>query len=121
MWEKSTFLLYTASYPQLLQGWHLESDILVFLCYSARRGRIYLPLDELAQAGLTEEDIFAGKVTDRWRNFMKGQIKRARMFYDEADRGIFELNPASRWPVNLSFFFVLFLLFLLIGISICYH
>nr|QMU23688.1 phytoene synthase 1 [Eleocharis dulcis] len=68
----------------------------------ARRGRIYLPLDELAQAGLSEDDIFAGKVTDRWRNFMKGQIKRARVFYDEAERGIFELNPASRWPVLAS-------------------
>ncbi|KAJ3674478.1 hypothetical protein LUZ60_005094 [Juncus effusus] len=68
----------------------------------ARRGRIYLPQDELAQAGLSEEDIFKGKVTDRWRNFMKGQIKRARMFYDEAERGIFELNPASRWPVLAS-------------------
>lgn len=73
------------------------------LCYSARRGRIYLPLDELAQAGLTEDDIFVGKVTDRWRNFMKVQIKRARMFYDEAERGIFELNPASRWPVKFAY------------------
>ncbi|KAJ4781084.1 Phytoene synthase [Rhynchospora pubera] len=68
----------------------------------ARRGRIYLPLDELAQAGLTEDDIFAGKVTDKWRNFMKDQIKRTRMFYDAAEQGIFELNPQSRWPVLAS-------------------
>lgn len=68
----------------------------------ARRGRVYLPQDELAQAGLSDEDIFAGKVTDKWRNFMKKQIKRARMFFDEAEKGVRELSPASRWPVWAS-------------------
>lgn len=68
----------------------------------ARRGRIYLPQDELTQAGLSEKDIFQGKVTDKWRNFMKDQIMRARMFFDEAEKGISDLNPASRWPVWAS-------------------
>ncbi|KAG8662564.1 phytoene synthase 2, chloroplastic [Manihot esculenta] len=68
----------------------------------ARRGRIYLPQDELAQAGLSDDDIFAGKVTDKWRNFMKNQIKRARMFFNEAEKGVTELSAASRWPVWAS-------------------
>lgn len=68
----------------------------------ARRGRIYLPLDELALAGISEKDIFQGKVNDKWRTFMKGQIKRARLFFDEAEKGIAELNSASRWPVLAS-------------------
>ncbi|XVE86204.1 hypothetical protein DITRI_Ditri18aG0017200 [Diplodiscus trichospermus] len=68
----------------------------------ARRGRIYLPQDELARAGLSDDDIFCGQVTDKWRNFMKDQIKRARMFFDEAERGVAELNAASRWPVWAS-------------------
>ncbi|GAB4836123.1 hypothetical protein Ancab_001039 [Ancistrocladus abbreviatus] len=68
----------------------------------ARRGRVYLPQDELAQAGLSDDDIFAGKVTDKWRTFMKKQIKRARMFFDEAEKGVTELNSASRWPVWTS-------------------
>ncbi|VYS67100.1 unnamed protein product [Arabidopsis thaliana] len=68
----------------------------------ARRGRVYLPQDELAQAGLSDEDIFAGKVTDKWRNFMKMQLKRARMFFDEAEKGVTELSAASRWPVWAS-------------------
>lgn len=68
----------------------------------ARRGRIYLPQDELARAGLSEEDIFKGKVTDRWRGFMKNQIKRARMFFQEAEKGVTELSQASRWPVWAS-------------------
>jgi phytoene synthase len=68
----------------------------------ARRGRVYLPQDELAKAGLSDDDIFRGKVTDKWRNFMKGQIKRARMFFDEAEKGVSELSSASRWPVWAS-------------------
>lgn len=76
-----------------------------FLLISARRGRIYLPQDELAQAGLSDEDIFAGMVTDKWRSFMKNQIKRARMFFQEAEKGVTELNQASRWPVIWRFFF----------------
>ncbi|KOM48058.1 hypothetical protein LR48_Vigan07g176200 [Vigna angularis] len=69
---------------------------------SATRGRVYLPQDELAKARLSDDDIFRGKVTDKWRKFMKGQIKRARMFFDEAEKGVAELNPASR---HSNFFF----------------
>ncbi|KAK7276735.1 hypothetical protein RIF29_17880 [Crotalaria pallida] len=68
----------------------------------ARRGRVYLPQDELAQAGLSDDDIFRMKVTDKWRNFMKGQIKRARKFFDEAEEGVAALSSASRFPVWAS-------------------
>nr|ABY86651.1 phytoene synthase [Citrus x microcarpa] len=68
----------------------------------AQRGRVYLPQDELAQAGLSDDDIFAGEVTNKWRNFMKNQIKRARMFFDMAENGVTELSEASRWPVWAS-------------------
>ncbi|KZV53813.1 phytoene synthase, chloroplastic-like [Dorcoceras hygrometricum] len=68
----------------------------------ARRGRIYLPQDELAQAGLSDEDIFNGEVTDKWRTFMKKQIARARKFFDDAEKGVTELSSASRWPVWAS-------------------
>ncbi|XP_050379838.1 phytoene synthase 2, chloroplastic [Argentina anserina] len=68
----------------------------------AKRGRIYLPQDELAQAGLCDADIYAGKVTNKWRSFMKSQIKRARMFFDEAEKEVTELSEASRWPIMAS-------------------
>jgi len=68
----------------------------------ARRGRIYLPQDELAMAGISEADIFAGRVTDEWRGFMKGQIARARSYYRQAEQGAAELNQESRWPVWAS-------------------
>lgn len=30
---------------------------------------------------------------------MKGQIQRARLFFDEAEKGVAHLDSASRWPV----------------------
>ena len=41
-------------------------------------GRIYLPLDELAQYDVTEEQIEQGITNDAWRSLMKFQVDRAR-------------------------------------------
>ena len=63
------------------------------------RERVYLPQDELAQFGLCDQDVFARKVTDGWREFMKEQITRARFYFDLAEEGASKLEKASRWPV----------------------
>ena len=39
------------------------------------RGRVYLPEDELAAFGLSREDLARGVVDDRWRAFMRCQIR----------------------------------------------
>jgi squalene synthase HpnC len=41
-------------------------------------GRVYLPLDELAQYGVSEEQIAQGICDDAWRKLMKFQVDRAR-------------------------------------------
>ena len=41
-------------------------------------GRIYLPLNELAQFGVSEEQIAQGICNDAWRALMKFQVDRAR-------------------------------------------
>ncbi|GAA0184990.1 cyclase [Lithospermum erythrorhizon] len=61
------------------------SNILRDVGEDASRGRIYLPQDELARFGLSDEDVLSMKVTDRWINFMKEQIKRARFYYQLAE------------------------------------
>lgn len=66
------------------------------------RGRVYLPQDELAQFGLRDDDILSMRVTDKWREFMKEQIKRARFYFKLAEEGASQLDKASRWPVCLS-------------------
>lgn len=65
----------------------------------ARRGRIYLPLADLAAFDYTEADLMAGVVDDRWRAAMAFQIERARQFYVEAEGGIGLLSEDARWPV----------------------
>ena len=50
----------------------------------ARMGRIYLPLDELAKAKVTEEDILASKKTPEFKALMEYQSERAESFYDKA-------------------------------------
>ncbi|MBO9997523.1 MAG: phytoene synthase [Cyanobacteria bacterium SID2] len=65
----------------------------------ARRGRIYLPLDELALFDYTDRDLFDGVVDDRWRALMKFQIQRARKYYARAEKGITALSRDARWPV----------------------
>lgn len=50
----------------------------------ARRDRIYLPLDELAQFSVTEDDIIQGRESDAVRNLLEFQIERAESYYDRA-------------------------------------
>ncbi len=62
-------------------------------------GRIYLPQDELAAFGLSDEDIAAGRNDDRWQRFMQFQIARNRQLYAEALPGVAKLHPAGRYAV----------------------
>ena len=42
-----------------------------------RRGRVYLPLEDLRQYGVAEEDLAAGRVTPQWRALMAFESQRA--------------------------------------------
>jgi phytoene synthase len=50
----------------------------------ARRGRIYLPLDELAKAKVSEDDILQGRESNAVKDLIAFQIERAESFYDKA-------------------------------------
>ena len=65
----------------------------------ARRGRIYLPREDLARFNYTEDDLLKGVLDDRWRALMRFQIARAREFYTQAERGISYLSADARLPV----------------------
>ena len=62
-------------------------------------GRLYLPLDELAEFGLGESDLAAGRVDDRWRAFMRFQIERVHRLFDEARPGIGLLHADGRFAI----------------------
>jgi phytoene synthase len=56
---------------QLINFWQdIAKDIAI--------GRIYLPQDEMARFGVTEDQIVQGRCNDAWRTLMKFQIDRAR-------------------------------------------
>ena len=75
----------------------------------ARRGRVYLPIDELAAYDLTVNDLLATCRDSHWRTelaqdvrwhkLMRFQIQRARRLYQEAWSGIALLNRDGRYAV----------------------
>ena len=50
----------------------------------ARRGRIYLPVDELQRFDVPAKDILEARYTDNFRALMAFQAERAERFYDQA-------------------------------------
>jgi phytoene synthase len=52
----------------------------------ARRGRIYLPLDELATFKVTEDDILYSRESEAVKHLLDHQIERAESYYDRALR-----------------------------------
>lgn len=68
----------------------------------AQRGRIYLPLEDLASFEVKESEVLSGQMSDRFTNLMKFEIGRARALYSEADKGIPLLPPDSRKAVLLA-------------------
>jgi phytoene synthase len=64
-----------------------------------RNGRLYLPQDEMVEFGVNETDIADGKVTQRWRRFMRFQMERVRRLYEEAWPGIAMLERSGRFAI----------------------
>lgn len=64
-----------------------------------RAGRLYLPLDELEEFGISELAIARRQVDKNWRAFMNFQIERARQFYEEAQPGIQMLDADGRFAI----------------------
>jgi phytoene synthase len=60
------------------------------------RGRIYLPLDELAHFGVDKEMLYAKKLTPQIVGALKFQIERVRQLQREAEPGIALLEASSR-------------------------
>jgi phytoene synthase len=65
------------------------TNILRDVAEDAARGRIYIPQDELAQFGVSQDDILDHTMSDKARKLMVFQATRARDYYKKA----FELLP----------------------------
>jgi phytoene synthase len=60
------------------------------------RGRVYLPLQELARHGVTRQMLEARSLTPEIKSALKEQIARVRQLQAEASSGIKLLSPESR-------------------------
>jgi phytoene synthase len=67
-----------------------------------RRGRVYLPLEDLARFGYTERDLASGVVDERFAALMRFEIDRARRLYEVADEGMGYIPRGRRFPVVVA-------------------
>jgi phytoene synthase len=67
-----------------------------------RNGRIYLPCEEMIFYGIRESDIAEGRVDNRWRQFMRFQIRRTRDLYEESWAGIKLLDPEGQLAIGAA-------------------
>ena len=65
-------------------------------------GRLYLPQQELADFDLTEADVAAGRVDERWQRFMRFQIERVRRLYAESLPGVCLLHGDGRFAIQAA-------------------
>ena len=67
----------------------------------AARGRIYLPADEMAAHGVTEEEVMSGHASSRFRALMRDQGERAHRFFGRGERLLPMLDRRARMCVAM--------------------
>ena len=77
----------------------------------AKRGRIYLPLEDLQRFGYTEEELLRFEVNDKFRALMKFECARAREYFRKAKASLAEedkvLFTAARTMGNIYYLLLL--------------
>lgn len=68
----------------------------------AAMDRIYLPQEDLRKFDVSERQIFAGETNENFVALIDFQIKRARDYYRNAEKGIALLEKDSRFTVLLA-------------------
>ncbi len=64
----------------------------------ARRGRIYLPVDDMQQFNVTAEEIIQRKHSERFEALMRFETERARQYYREAMQALPEQDRRAQRP-----------------------
>lgn len=67
------------------------------------RGRIYLPLKDLADHGVTPDDLYARVLTPQVRDLLAFEVGRAREHYTLAAAGIPMLDPRSQACIRAAY------------------
>ncbi|AMO36344.1 Phytoene synthase [Thauera humireducens] len=64
----------------------------------ARRGRIYLPIEDLQRFNVPAKDILEARYSDAFRDLMKFQAERAEHFYEQAFAQLPQVDRKSQRP-----------------------
>jgi phytoene synthase len=72
------------------------TNILRDLAEDGRRGRLYLPAEDLASFACTEDEVTAGRPSDRLRRLLAFEAERAYGYYEAARPLEGLLRPAGR-------------------------
>jgi len=83
----------TLEYAEALGTAFQLTNIIRDVGEDARRGRVYLPADELARFGLDAQDILARRADERFAKLMEFQAERAASYYALAQA---KLAPEDR-------------------------
>ncbi|GKS57870.1 phytoene synthase [Nitrospira sp.] len=78
------------------------TNILRDLGVDAEQGRIYLPLDDLARFGYTEDDLLARRETPAFLELMRFECARAHDYYDQARASLEALPAADRRALTVA-------------------
>lgn len=78
------------------------TNILRDIGEDARRGRIYLPEEDLWRFGVSEGDLIAGRIDRRFIALMRYQIRRTNRLYEEAWPGIALLHADSQLAIGAA-------------------
>lgn len=65
-----------------------------------RRGRVYLPAEDLESFGLREDQLIGGRDRDKVMAFLTHQCERARTYYDTADRHYDRCRSYALFPAR---------------------
>ena len=68
-----------------------------------RRGRVYLPQEDLDRFGVSRADLAPGPTASHVVELLKFEVARTRRLYDEARPGIDMLHPSSRDCIRTAF------------------
>ncbi len=83
------------------------TNILRDIKSDAKRGRIYLPLEDIHRFGYTEEELFAGTYNERFVELMKFECQRAHEYFRRAKSSLAEedkvLFSAARTMGNIYY------------------
>ena len=78
------------------------TNIIRDIAVDAKKGRIYLPLNELKRFEYGESDLLNGVVDERYINLMRFQVKRAREYYMNAKQLLSYIDTDCKLAISLS-------------------